>query len=897
MTIDLWKLEGLASSYNPLPTGFLVTNKINALPIGEYVVSFYAYSPTNRSIRIKLDTITNANVYTQVLTPTRTLYTATFKNPYIQTCYILGVTSLDNDIVIDSIKFTRKPLGNLTLNMIDGFLSGKWSSSSKYTDVDDANTILNAITTNDNRYLLINVLPNTNYTVSVDKTKTTGLTGIFNSDASVSLTSGYTSSQVYTFNSGNNTLIRFYISNYGMAAGQYTFGNIVMSLGALSSPVPYSKKTGDRGAIPRPQKNLCDNDLLTGYQGITLNYIDTTSDGYKRYGISGTWNAGTYPYSMCLNSYHPGYRAKVSYSASMNIYTNVPNKFTSSFGNLIVVNDGGMTGGQVVYRNGTFSAFQDYIHSTNGYQSNQVFVQSCPIANGTVFDPTTDFVYVKNVLIEKSKTFTSYEPYVLKANMYPKRPIPKKNLYRYGDVTVTAGVSNNPGATSAAAFADVTEGIVSGGTYTFSSLYTIFADDTSTSWRASMVFKYADGTADTYNNGVGIIPKDGIERPVYVTATANPSKTLSKITLIICDYSTANNIHRTVRNIQVEQGLQTAYEAYSHVLQRSAKKGLVLNGLTQNVTVSTPMPNSAFSYEIMFRANGPQNYTYGYASIVGWRYSTEACRSLQLGSADNLYIHDYNGTDLAPATQYNIKQGVDYKAKVVYDGVKLYLYVNDVLIASQTQTLSNGNQTELGIGGIILASSNTVNRSFNGTIYYYKQWDANGNLVINHDYTNPNSIPGYTIINGQQNLVPDFESGRWHFAAGAKILGKEVVHFDSLPKQNISYVSIPVIPGSTYLAHMPLPLGTILKLQTVDTNGVVASFKDDAVTSLKFTVASNITNIYYTFYTYPNTEGVDFVKPQLYLLDGTEGTVNGFVSGSIPKLALKRPKRVLYNKR
>lgn len=147
---------------------------------------------------------------------------------------------------------------------------------------------------------------------------------------------------------------------------------------------------------------------VAGMNGITYTHVGE-EDGYKKYSIAGTWNAGTYPYSLHLGSV--SYTAGLSYSISCCLYTNVPQKFLGSgtyglFGVINVVNDGAMTGAVRAIRHGNYTAREDFIHSVN--MGNQAYVISQPISDGTVFDPLTDFMYIKDIQVEQKSFATSF---------------------------------------------------------------------------------------------------------------------------------------------------------------------------------------------------------------------------------------------------------------------------------------------------------------------------------------------------------------------------------------------------------------------------------------------------------------------------------------------------------
>ncbi|MDD2391792.1 MAG: prepilin-type N-terminal cleavage/methylation domain-containing protein [Bacilli bacterium] len=151
-----------------------------------------------------------------------------------------------------------------------------------------------------------------------------------------------------------------------------------------------------------PTENIA-NLRISGMNNITYKQVGK-ENGYDKYSISGTWNSGSYPYSFNLGSNY--YNANKSYSVSCEIYTNVKEKFTSDFGVINIVNDSNMTGLRTLVRNDNYSARMDYIHSIN--MSNPSYIISRPIANGTTFDPNTDFVYVKNYQVEEKPYATPY---------------------------------------------------------------------------------------------------------------------------------------------------------------------------------------------------------------------------------------------------------------------------------------------------------------------------------------------------------------------------------------------------------------------------------------------------------------------------------------------------------
>jgi hypothetical protein len=184
-------------------------------------------------------------------------------------------------------------------------------------------------------------------------------------------------------------------------------GEVLWSNGNLVFTIREQEgKFGGGIAIEEGTTNLQTSGLV-GMNGITCTLVGE-ENGYQKYALSGTWNSGTYPYSMNLGSH--AYKIGVSYSMSCHLYTNVPEKFASSsygtFGVINIVNDAALSGKRQATREGTYSAREDYIHSKD--MGNTAYLITQPVANGTVFDPKTDFMYVKDIQLEEKSFATSY---------------------------------------------------------------------------------------------------------------------------------------------------------------------------------------------------------------------------------------------------------------------------------------------------------------------------------------------------------------------------------------------------------------------------------------------------------------------------------------------------------
>jgi hypothetical protein len=113
LAVNLWKLLGKPTSYNPLTLGF--SNKVYANS-AEYVLTFKAYSPSGAKLRIAGD---NNNFKVDGAYQKMIVLTNLSKHYQVDISTILSPQSIlfhDNDnigdIIIEDIQLIRKPLGN-----------------------------------------------------------------------------------------------------------------------------------------------------------------------------------------------------------------------------------------------------------------------------------------------------------------------------------------------------------------------------------------------------------------------------------------------------------------------------------------------------------------------------------------------------------------------------------------------------------------------------------------------------------------------------------------------------------------------------------------------------------------------------------------------------------------
>jgi hypothetical protein len=285
-------------------------------------------------------------------------------------------------------------------------MSGKWFNPYGII-VDDDTLTINADASYRSAFLLVNVLPNTIYSVTCETSN--GKVGIYNADAT-SVINGYGTPVPKSFNTGNNTQIRIYLSNDSQGAGQYTFKRPMLNLG--STPAPYSRKTGDKMVMPNFKKNLLDmtskpNIPVSGWaQNLiqTPNQVSFTTD---------TAYGGPQPKLEHLLPYLRGKTITLSCGKLINCVVQlVVKKGGTSYSNQSINSNGYYT---YTIPNDADSFYLNYLSNSVGY---------CE---------------VNNVQIEEGTSATAFTPYDVQVNKKVKKLVPKKNLFNKN--TVTKGYS------------------------------------------------------------------------------------------------------------------------------------------------------------------------------------------------------------------------------------------------------------------------------------------------------------------------------------------------------------------------------------------------------------------------------------------------------------------------
>jgi hypothetical protein len=145
---------------------------------------------------------------------------------------------------------------------------------------------------------------------------------------------------------------------------------------------------------------------IGGMQGVSLTYVGE-ENGYSKYSMSGTFSSGTYPYCMYLAN--QSFTSGTAYSTQCKLKTNVPNKFNYIGGGInyvnVAMNNAGANssvlqtdGSRLIKRQGF-----DYASTT----TQPGYIHSNPI-NNTTFSSSTDFVYIKDFMIEQKDHCTPW---------------------------------------------------------------------------------------------------------------------------------------------------------------------------------------------------------------------------------------------------------------------------------------------------------------------------------------------------------------------------------------------------------------------------------------------------------------------------------------------------------
>ena len=147
--------------------------------------------------------------------------------------------------------------------------------------------------------------------------------------------------------------------------------------------------------------------ILYGMQGVSVTYIGQ-EDGWSKYSMSGTFSAGTYPYCMYLRG--QSFTGGTRFSTQVKIKTNVGIKFNYFGSNGVSyvnqpMDNGGVNSSTLLPDGSKLLQRQGFAYTSTTSQTGYLWTN--PI-NGTTFNSSTDFVYVKEFQIEQNVHCTPF---------------------------------------------------------------------------------------------------------------------------------------------------------------------------------------------------------------------------------------------------------------------------------------------------------------------------------------------------------------------------------------------------------------------------------------------------------------------------------------------------------
>jgi len=855
MALNLWKVGGEATSYLPAAYG-AGTHRTFVSNIGEFQVTFKAKSASGG--RVKFDDHGSTALVgwtTPNLTSEYQTFTKTFKIDYKRNLYLFNQDSVV-DLYITDFELVEKPLSKLTLNGVDGFLSGNWKvggnwsgANNSFEIVDDETAIIRSDGANWKDYhIFVPVQANETYTYSAEylantaivvpvridniKDPSTYQTPInipFNGSMSVG---GRVS---YTFKTAPDTkFVTIYFQFKD--ADVITIKRPSLVMGA--NPIPYEKKKGDRIVLPQPKKNLVppfSSKLWTLNVNATLLgdtlQLNATAPQQRSF-ITLTLKPNTvYALSYTKGGTESDYRVKA---------------FTPSWSTLLTTST-----------SGTFTSPSD----------GKVVI--------SVENQTSSGLYIfSNVQLEESSVVTSYEPYSTKLNKAPKVKVPKKNLIM--PIAQSAVASGS----AITILDDYKFTIISSNPYQGRNIRSYVKPNTQYTFSAIYDGKHTVFYKDINGNQLG-----------SVTSTTSPTRTFTTpagcyIVDIYCEIFTTNYL-TTFENLQLEEGdVATSFKPYELVLQNT-REGLEFG---RNQRIESGNNPSFTGYSVLTYETEITPYASTQNRTL---FAKELVCKVRMTSANKIeLLLSNNGTSWLGnvSFDYVFNVGQKYKIKIVVDiAANRKLYVNDVLQQTINSSTSQfGNNTNPLIIGSYNAS---YGDQFYGIVFNAKL-TLDSTEVFNYDFTNPSSIVVDKVLQNPVNLIPSYEDSRWVFNANARIYGKDVLRHENISSWIKSYFPIELQEGKQYILICP-DMGTIKKCwvrsDSIEgsTQGIIAV----NTSSIIFTVQAGKKQCYLGLE--ESTSGTyEFIRPQLYQLDGKEGTIYG-----TPNRIYKARKRSLYNKR
>lgn len=395
--------------------------------------------------------------------------------------------------------------------------------------------------------------------------------------------------------------------------------------------------------------------------------------------------------------------------------------------------------------------------------------------------------------------------------------------------------------------------------------------------------------SDIVSSGNGReLPIDGTNQLTYVFTTNADEYFISLTT----GNGLAGSFNSPIiySEVQLEQGsTATPYEPYAVQLNPKPKrsivsnKGLSFNGVTDVVQTNS---NCNLSNSAYLRVDFSLNVVPTQAWMLLDQWGTYYGASLFVDSSGNLNYR--YGSNVSGSVVLNVCDGLKHKAEIIVLNGIINVYLDSVLEFTQTGSYDGRS---VNVPFSMGARLNPIQFQFKGTIYYAIVTDG-VNKLFEYDFTNPNNITGTTVLeSGNQNLLPSFDSEEWSIHPNAKVMGKDVLHLNTTSQWNNSNVSLSLLPNTKYIIICTLANGCKGAILDSVGNAIVQQY--GGIFSNIFTSSSDVSNYQFQLTNGTITTGsFDFIRPQLYQLDGTEGTVNG-----APVQLNKPSRRNLYSKR
>ena len=145
---------------------------------------------------------------------------------------------------------------------------------------------------------------------------------------------------------------------------------------------------------------------LYAVQSVAVSYVGE-EDGWSKYSLNGSWTAGTYPYSLRINN--TSFTGGVKYSAQCKIKTNVPDKFhyfaSNGFSYVNQPMDHSGTNSSTLLDEGCYLLKREgFAYTSTTSQPGYLWTRG----NSETFNSSTDFVYIKDFMIEQKDHCTPW---------------------------------------------------------------------------------------------------------------------------------------------------------------------------------------------------------------------------------------------------------------------------------------------------------------------------------------------------------------------------------------------------------------------------------------------------------------------------------------------------------